>query len=87
MSVMVRPVPRLNQLIRVEVIEAQQVGHQPADGRFAGAHEPDEGEVDDTAVAVHGNRVAQASRLRNSKHRPEACATLFPSLDTSINSI
>src|SRR5208282_4258812 len=51
--------PRLNQFIRVEVIEAQLVRHQPADGRFAGAHESDEREIDDAAVAVHGHEFTQ----------------------------
>jgi hypothetical protein len=71
----------LDQFVRVEVIEAQLVRHQPPDGRFAGAHKTNERKIDDAAVTVHGNRVAQASRLRNSNHRHDARA-IFPELDT-----
>ena len=48
---------RLNQLVRVEIIEMQLVGHEPADGGLARAHETDEREIDDAAVALHGDGV------------------------------
>ena len=46
---------RLNQFVRVEIIEMQLVGHQPAHGRLARAHETDEREIDEVAVVVHGH--------------------------------
>jgi hypothetical protein len=41
----------------------QLLGNHPAHGRFARAHETYEREIDDAAVTVHGNKVAQTSRL------------------------
>ena len=50
---------RHNQLVRVEVVEMQLLGHEPAHGGFARAHETDEREIDDAAVAVHGHELTQ----------------------------
>ncbi len=54
MSAMVRPVPRLDHFVRVEIIEMQLLGDEPAHGGLARAHEADEREIDDAAVALHG---------------------------------
>jgi len=37
----------------------QLLGDEPAHGSLARAHEPDEREIEDTAVAVHGDELAQ----------------------------
>src|SRR5260221_177435 len=57
----------LDRLVRVEVIEVQHVGHKPAHGRLARAHETDERDVDELAGVVHCVKLAQASRWRNLK--------------------
>ena len=41
----------------------QLLGDEPAHGGLARAHEPYEREIDDAAVAVHGDSVTQTSRL------------------------
>ena len=41
---------RLNQFVRVEIIEMQLLGHEPAHGSFARAHETDEREIDERRV-------------------------------------
>jgi hypothetical protein len=41
----------------------QLLGDVPAHGRLARAHETDERDVGDEAVALHGHKVAQTSSL------------------------
>ena len=52
MSVMLRPVCALDHFVRVEIFEVQLLGDEPAHGRLARAHEADERDVDEVAVAV-----------------------------------
>jgi hypothetical protein len=42
----------LDQFVRINELELQQLGGQAADGRFAGAHEPDQSDVLDAAHGV-----------------------------------
>jgi hypothetical protein len=41
----------------------QLLGHQPANGGFARAHETNERDVDDASVVLHRKKVAQTSSL------------------------
>jgi hypothetical protein len=50
---------RLNHFIRVEVIKTQLLGGKPSDGSFARAHETNERDVGDAAVALHENELTQ----------------------------
>jgi len=54
---------RFDGLIRVEKVETQLVGDEPAHGGFAGAHESDEGKVADLARATHGLELAHGRKL------------------------
>jgi uncharacterized Zn-binding protein involved in type VI secretion len=54
---------RLNQLIRVKILEVQLFGDDPAHGSLARAHETDERDVDEMAIVVHGDKVTQTSSL------------------------
>ena len=49
----------LDQFIGVEVIEVQLFGHEPSDGGLARAHETDEREINDAAVALHANGLTE----------------------------
>jgi hypothetical protein len=50
---------RLDEFIRVQKIEMQLFGHQPADRRLARAHKTYEGKVDDMAPIEHGDDLAE----------------------------
>ena len=50
---------RLDEFVGVQVIEMQLLGDEPAHGSLARAHEADEREIDDAAVALHGNELTQ----------------------------
>ena len=54
------PCARLDDFVRVEIIEMQLFGDEPADGRLARAHETDERDVDDVAVVVHDNELTES---------------------------
>ena len=58
--------PGLDQLIRVKVVKAQLLGNKAAHGGLACAHEPDERDVGEAAVTLHGFMITQACRRRNS---------------------
>lgn len=55
---------RLNQFIRVEIIEVQLISHQPSHGGLARAHETNEREIDEVARVVHGHDLADFQARR-----------------------
>jgi hypothetical protein len=52
----------LNQFVGVEKIKAERFRHQPAYGRFAGAHETDERNIGEMTAVWHGGRIVAKRR-------------------------
>ena len=54
----------LNQLVGVDEFKAELLRNVPAHRRFARAHEADEREIDDVAVTLHGDGLAENAARR-----------------------
>jgi hypothetical protein len=53
-----------DQIIRVEEFKVQLVGNEPAHGRFARAHEANQGKVDNVAGGDHAFQIPNSETIR-----------------------